>query len=182
VNVENLLFYAHVCAFFVCSFSCLLTEKPHLIDEPKDVEISFGGTAVFVCRAQGDPQPEIKWMLNSNEIPMTDDRFTILPDGSLRIDRTTANDIGHYECMAKNEMGETVSRPARMILYEDDSETDEPNSLIQQQSEQSDEQSGSPRFLQTPEDSIISSDQDIVLQCMASGVNIKIHFFQKANT
>jgi peroxidase len=143
-----------------------VSEKPHLIDEPKDVEISFGGTAVFVCRADGDPKPEIKWMLNSNELKMVDDRMTMLPDGSLRIDRTNANDIGHYECKAKNEMGEVVSRTARMTLFEEEGETDEESSR-----QREDDQSGRPQFIQVPRDLVVSSENDLVLQCTASGNN-----------
>lgn len=39
-------------------------EKPVLTEEPADVEISFGGTVYFTCKAEGDPEPDIVWLYN----------------------------------------------------------------------------------------------------------------------
>jgi len=38
--------------------------KPELTTRPHDVDVSFGGTAYFNCRAEGDPRPEIIWYRN----------------------------------------------------------------------------------------------------------------------
>ena len=38
--------------------------KPELTTTPHDVDVSFGGTAYFNCRADGDPRPEIVWYRN----------------------------------------------------------------------------------------------------------------------
>jgi len=38
--------------------------KPELTTRPHDVDVSFGGTAYFNCRADGDPRPEIIWYRN----------------------------------------------------------------------------------------------------------------------
>jgi len=38
--------------------------KPEFTEEPEDVEVSFGSTVYFTCRATGDPAPEIAWMYN----------------------------------------------------------------------------------------------------------------------
>ena len=35
--------------------------KPELTTRPYDIDVSFGGTAYFNCRADGDPRPEIIW-------------------------------------------------------------------------------------------------------------------------
>jgi len=35
-----------------------------LTEEPTDVEISFGGTVYFSCKAEGDPEPDIVWLHN----------------------------------------------------------------------------------------------------------------------
>lgn len=40
------------------------------MEGPRDVEVTFGGSAVFTCRASGDPKPKIVWMKDSNEIPL----------------------------------------------------------------------------------------------------------------
>jgi hypothetical protein len=54
----------------------------------------FGETAVFKCKADGDPSPEIKWMLNSREIDMEDSRVRVAADGTLEIDRIDTRDQG----------------------------------------------------------------------------------------
>lgn len=58
--------------------------------------MKFGSNAIFKCRAEGDPIPEIKWMLNSHEIisPANDARIRISPDGTLEIDRIDERDQG----------------------------------------------------------------------------------------
>jgi peroxidase len=40
------------------------TGKPEIKEEPHDVEITFGGTVYFTCKADGDPQPNIVWLRN----------------------------------------------------------------------------------------------------------------------
>lgn len=122
--------------------------------EPRDIEISYGQTAVFSCKAVGDPRPEIVWMLNANEIHSDDTRINVLPDGSLRIDEVTAIDAGHYECMAKNNMGEVHSRQAQMIVN---------NEVIETEAE-------APKFIQTPPAEVdLLEGQPLVLHCVVSG-------------
>jgi len=43
---------------------CVVVGKPELTTRPHDVDVSFGGTAYFNCRADGDPRPEIIWYRN----------------------------------------------------------------------------------------------------------------------
>ena len=43
---------------------CIAPEKPELTAKPHDVEVTFGNTAYFTCKADGDPQPEIIWYRN----------------------------------------------------------------------------------------------------------------------
>lgn len=74
----------------------LILEKPEILQDPNDLEVVFGSTAIFTCKAEGNPEPEIIWMLNANEINQTDSRFIILPDGSLRIDKAIVGDQGEY--------------------------------------------------------------------------------------
>ena len=38
--------------------------KPVITEEPRDVEISFGNTVYFSCKAEGDPIPNIVWLHN----------------------------------------------------------------------------------------------------------------------
>lgn len=42
----------------------VVAEKPKITMQPKDVDVSFGNTVYFTCRAEGDPNPEIMWFHN----------------------------------------------------------------------------------------------------------------------
>lgn len=64
------------------------------MQDPNDLDVVFGSSAVFKCKAQGDPLPEIVWMLNSNEIEPSDPRVRVSVDGTLQIDRIAARDQG----------------------------------------------------------------------------------------
>ena len=88
-----------------------------IMEGPEDVEVQLGETAMFRCRVAGDPQPSVKWMRDSNEVPIdSDDRYAVRDDGSLVISDVTENDAGDYECVAHNDMGETKSRSARTLV------------------------------------------------------------------
>ncbi|XP_071446700.1 peroxidasin homolog [Hetaerina americana] len=88
--------------------------KPTILQGPNDIEVSFGGTAYFTCKAEGDPEPDIVWMRNSNELSLADPRYSALTDGTLMIENAALEDVGVYECMAKSAAGEVKSRSARM--------------------------------------------------------------------
>ncbi|KAG5677507.1 hypothetical protein PVAND_007263 [Polypedilum vanderplanki] len=134
-------------------------KKPEILQDPNDVEVVFGANAVFKCSAEGDPIPEIKWMLNSNEINANNDaRIHISTDGeTLEIDRIDMKDQGVYTCMAKNTIGESISREARMIVRTPSPHTNEAESR--------------PQFVQVPAGHIYSDDQSdfIVMHCVAQG-------------
>lgn len=91
------------------------TEPPEIMKDPQDVEVSFGGTAIFTCRVEGDPEPLIVWMKDEKELPQ-DERYRLMDDGSLMIENSKDTDEGFYECMAKGVEGEAKSRPARMLV------------------------------------------------------------------
>lgn len=82
---------------------------------PEDIEISFGGTAVFTCHAEGDQPLSFIWMHDHKEVPLNDnDKYTLMDDGSLMVKNTVESDGGIYECMVKNDQTIVKSRPAMM--------------------------------------------------------------------
>lgn len=103
-------------------------------------------------------------MLNSNEIHIDYSRINILPDGSLRIDKTTDSDVGQYECMAKNDMGMVKSKPAKMIVHEQSEEQPEPQR---------------PQIVQAPKDLVVTPIEAIVLHCVTDGKKTKIFAHKK---
>ncbi|XP_018333589.1 peroxidasin [Agrilus planipennis] len=92
-------------------------EKPGIIQGPRDVEVSWGGIAVFTCKVEG-PSTSVEWMKNEVLIEQ-DDRYKIMDDGSLMIKNSEDKDEGTYECMVKSPQGEVHSQPAKMIVVKD---------------------------------------------------------------
>ena len=41
-----------------------LQALPQITAEPSGVNVTYGNTAFFVCRAEGSPKPEIIWLHN----------------------------------------------------------------------------------------------------------------------
>lgn len=88
----------------------------------QDAQVIRGDILHWPCQAIGLPKPDIIWMYNTNEISVEQaPHMQILPSGALSINGVSANDIGIYECIARNEMGEVKSQPVRLTLHEPDS-------------------------------------------------------------
>lgn len=132
------------------------TAKPEIIVEPRDIEISYGQTAVFSCKTTGDPKPSISWFLEEQPLQResADGRTTFLPDGSLRIDEVVPSDAGQYRCSARNALGSVRSRNARLTVN---------NEVVESEAE-------APKFLQTPanQHDLLEGDP-IVLDCVVTG-------------
>uniref|UniRef100_A0A182QQU6 Uncharacterized protein n=1 Tax=Anopheles farauti TaxID=69004 RepID=A0A182QQU6_9DIPT len=133
-------------------FHCV---KPEIVVQPRDIEISYGQTAVFSCKASGDPRPDIVWLLEDNPIRSeSDGRITLLPDGSLRIDEVIPTDAGQYACIARNSLGESRSRTALLGVN---------NDVVESEAE-------APKFLRTPTDPLELLEGDpITLDCVVTG-------------
>lgn len=98
--------------------------KPQFLVAPQDVQ-AFGGEQVELsCEVTGLPRPQITWMHNTNEVGVGSDqdpeqlqtRTELLPSGSLLIRRAEPSDMGIYQCIARNEMGELRSQPVRLVV------------------------------------------------------------------
>lgn len=74
-----------------------------------------GESIELVCVINGDPTPQIIWIRNTDQLTSTP-RIRILPNGSLRIEQVRSEDNGIYECIGRNEVGETRSRPIRIVV------------------------------------------------------------------
>lgn len=136
------------------------------MEEPKNVSVNVGETVSLKCRASGDPAPEIIWMQNSLEVPLNDPRYHILADGTLTIESVDADVVGQYECMAKNTMGETKSRPARMAI-------NFPKNLVQR-TDDDDDRPRRPKVILKPFDLTVAPSDNIVLHCVATGKSVNI--------
>ncbi|KAG7177543.1 Peroxidasin-like 6, partial [Homarus americanus] len=131
--------------------------KPLIKEGPADVDVKFGGTAYFTCKVEGNPQPEVVWFHN-NEVIGDNERYNILNDGTLMIENTQDGDVGYYECMATNPMGEVKSRKAKMVPEE------------QQDEVRHEQLPTKPRFLLLPNDVNVTEGSPVEIECQASGI------------
>ncbi|VDN57108.1 unnamed protein product [Dracunculus medinensis] len=90
-------------------------EKPHFLQEPRDVTAEVGSSIMFDCRVSGDPVPSITWKKRNQQMPVG--RAYIAADNKgLRIDRIQPSDEGEYLCQAKNPVG-SIETSARLRVH-----------------------------------------------------------------
>lgn len=96
---------------------------PRITEHPSDLIVSKGEPATLNCKAEGRPTPTVEWYKDGERVETVreDPRShrIILPNGSLfflRIvhGRRSKPDEGVYVCVARNYLGEAVSRNASL--------------------------------------------------------------------
>uniref|UniRef100_A0A673WX64 Roundabout, axon guidance receptor, homolog 3 (Drosophila) n=1 Tax=Salmo trutta TaxID=8032 RepID=A0A673WX64_SALTR len=143
------------------AFTYLLTTRsrprledapPRIVEHPSDLIVSKGEPATLNCKAEGRPSPMVEWYKDGErvETDREDPRShrMLLPSGSLfflRIvhGRRSKPDEGVYVCVARNYLGEAVSRNASLevaILRDD--------------------------FRQTPSDVVVAAGEPAVMECI----------------
>uniref|UniRef100_A0A6Q2ZBY9 Roundabout, axon guidance receptor, homolog 3 (Drosophila) n=1 Tax=Esox lucius TaxID=8010 RepID=A0A6Q2ZBY9_ESOLU len=125
---------------------------PRIVEHPSDLIVSKGEPATLNCKAEGRPSPMVEWYKDGErvETDREDPRShrMLLPSGSLfflRIvhGRRSKPDEGVYVCVARNYLGEAVSRNASLevaILRDD--------------------------FRQTPSDVVVAAGEPAVMECV----------------
>ncbi|XP_056141317.1 roundabout homolog 3 isoform X2 [Lampris incognitus] len=125
---------------------------PRVVEHPSDLIVSKGEPATLNCKAEGRPSPMVEWYKDGErvETDREDPRShrMLLPSGSLfflRIvhGRRSKPDEGVYVCVARNYLGEAVSRNASLevaILRDD--------------------------FRQTPSDVVVAAGEPAVMECI----------------
>ncbi|XP_030010607.1 roundabout homolog 3 isoform X3 [Sphaeramia orbicularis] len=125
---------------------------PRILEHPSDLIVSKGEPATLNCKAEGRPTPMVEWYKDGErvETDREDPRShrMLLPSGSLfflRIvhGRRSKPDEGVYVCVARNYLGEAVSRNASLevaILRDD--------------------------FRQTPSDVVVAAGEPAVMECI----------------
>ena len=107
-------------------FGCYcVTDAPRLTAVLRDQRVVDGGIASFLCRASGNPVPEVYWRRAGRRVSVGRQRYTVVavPLGGslLRIEPVKAarDDDTAVECVAENGVGEPVSATARLHVYRD---------------------------------------------------------------
>eukprot|EP00079_Xenopus_tropicalis_P027964 XP_012822435.1 PREDICTED: roundabout homolog 3 isoform X2 [Xenopus tropicalis] len=125
---------------------------PRIVEHPSDHIVSKGEPATLNCKAEGRPTPIIEWYKDGERVETDKDdprsHRMLLPSGSLfflRIvhGRRSKPDEGVYICVARNYLGESVSRNASLevaILRDD--------------------------FRQAPNDVVVAAGEPAVMECI----------------
>nr|NP_991212.1 uncharacterized protein LOC402947 [Danio rerio]AAH65867.1 Zgc:77784 [Danio rerio] len=96
---------------------------PRIVEDPSDLIVSKGEPATLNCKAEGRPAPTVQWYKDGEHVETDKDdprsHRMLLPSGSLfflRIvhGRRSKPDEGVYTCVARNYLGEAVSRNASL--------------------------------------------------------------------
>ncbi|MGH0176783.1 UNVERIFIED_CONTAM: hypothetical protein FKN15_074004 [Acipenser sinensis] len=124
-------------------FSC--TEAPRFSTLPSDSTVLNGQSVEFICSAEGTPPATITWTKAGAQI--SDQRYTVLSSGTLRIVNVAQHDQGQYECHASNRAGANFTVVQLIVLPE-----------------------VSPVFVQTPGDIAADLGQDIQIACSAKAM------------
>jgi len=80
----------------------LFTEKPYFKEEPQDITVHLGDSAIFHCDVDGMPTPTIDWYRQDAQMPK--DRADRIV-GGLKIRDARPEDEGLYFCQSSNELG-----------------------------------------------------------------------------
>uniref|UniRef100_A0AAV2JBR4 Roundabout homolog 3 n=1 Tax=Knipowitschia caucasica TaxID=637954 RepID=A0AAV2JBR4_KNICA len=150
-----LLVLLGVCALQTLAYGTrhrLEDSAPRIVEHPSDLIVSKGEPATLNCKAEGRPTPIIEWYKDGERVDTDreDPRShrMLLPSGALfflRIvhGRRSKPDEGVYVCVARNYLGEAVSRNASLevaILRDD--------------------------FRQTPSDVVVAAGEPAVMECI----------------
>ncbi|KAM9728215.1 LOW QUALITY PROTEIN: roundabout homolog 3 [Menidia menidia] len=96
---------------------------PRIVEHPSDLIVSKGEPATLNCKAEGRPSPTVEWYKDGERVETARDdprsHRMLLPSGSLfflRIvhGRRSKPDEGVYVCVARNYLGEALSRNASL--------------------------------------------------------------------
>ncbi|RXN06313.1 hemicentin-1 [Labeo rohita] len=75
---------------------------------PSEMSVLLNDSIQLVCRAEGNPTPEIQWLKDGKTLSRTAQKnIKISPDGStLTVTAVHTSDSGKYTCVATNQAGE----------------------------------------------------------------------------
>ena len=93
------------------------------MEGPEDQTVLDGEIAVFRCRAEGNPKPQVTWRRGGHRLTSGHPGryvITALPDGGsiLRVDPVRQNkDESDYECVAENGVADPVVAEATLTVF-----------------------------------------------------------------
>uniref|UniRef100_A0A4W5QQY6 Roundabout, axon guidance receptor, homolog 3 (Drosophila) n=1 Tax=Hucho hucho TaxID=62062 RepID=A0A4W5QQY6_9TELE len=153
ISVVSDIFLYYLNLFYLTGSRARFEDSPpRIVEDPSDLIVSKGEPATLNCKAEGRPNPTVEWFKDGERVETDRDdprsHRMLLPSGSLfflRIvhGRRSKPDEGVYTCVARNYLGEAVSRNASLevaILRDD--------------------------FRQAPSDVVVATGEPAVLECV----------------
>ena len=81
-------------------------QKPIITVSPVNTTVISKATAIFYCEAKGNPQPELVWSVNGQQVKRDHERFQV-KSGNLEIRNVSETDQqANIVCSAKSILGE----------------------------------------------------------------------------
>lgn len=75
--------------------------------DPQTVSVFYGNEATLKCNAKGEPAPVITWLSPLNKVIFPAlDKYQVLDDGTLVVQKIQGFDKGNYTCIARNNAGQ----------------------------------------------------------------------------
>lgn len=120
--------------------------RPEITEKMKDISIDEGDKAKFKIKCVGHPPPDVEWYHGSEKL-REDDKYKILKVDDdtfiLEINDIEPGDEGGYKCIASNDAGSVNARAQLKVK----------------------ERVFAPEFENTPEDKIITENDELEVVC-----------------
>uniref|UniRef100_A0A672IRB7 Ig-like domain-containing protein n=1 Tax=Salarias fasciatus TaxID=181472 RepID=A0A672IRB7_SALFA len=85
--------------------------------DQKSLSVHYGETVTLRCDAGGEPPPVITWISPTNRvIAPALDKYQVLNDGTLVVQKVQRFDAGNYTCLARNKAGHDHKVTALEVL------------------------------------------------------------------
>uniref|UniRef100_A0A673KUJ3 Inactive tyrosine-protein kinase 7-like n=1 Tax=Sinocyclocheilus rhinocerous TaxID=307959 RepID=A0A673KUJ3_9TELE len=91
--------------------------KPEWIQKPADSQLEEGRAGYLHCHTRATPEPEVTWYRNMQ--PISDVRFKLFSNGTLRINNVEVYDGHLYSCESKTEAGKLNAQARVYVLGEE---------------------------------------------------------------
>ncbi|XP_055020737.1 hemicentin-1 [Boleophthalmus pectinirostris] len=119
-------------------------EFPVIQNHPVDMDVILNNPVTLPCKATGSPTPTITWQKEGINIPTRGGVYTVLPNGSLQISKSSVLDSGTYICVAQNTAGTALGKTKLRVQVP-------------------------PVISSDPQDYISPVDSSVTLQCTVEG-------------